>query len=75
MSNGVPYTAPVSRDGGETYDFEIDPGSRAIAVRVSREAVEDYVAKRGLREPATDGERLHYLGLGPIKGIPSTVRM
>lgn len=58
---GITYTAPMSRNGGENYEFDVNTGSRTILVRVSREAIEDYVGKKGLLEPTTDEKRLEWL--------------
>lgn len=59
--NGITYTAPVSRNGGENYAFDVNTGSRTILVRISREAIEDYVGKLGLPQPTSDEKRLEWL--------------
>ena len=58
---GITYAAPVLRNGGENYEFDVNTGSRTILVRVSGEAVEDYVGKKGSPEPTSDEKRLEWL--------------
>lgn len=57
----VRYTSPVPRDGGEHYDFELMNGSQEILVRVTREAIEEFVSARGVPEPTCNADRLHFL--------------
>ena len=60
MTGDVTYTAVEPTNGGEVFAFEIQRGSSQFKVQISREAIEDYVAKRGLNTPRTPDELLHY---------------
>lgn len=60
MTSGITYTAPQPVNGYEAFDFEINGGSSPIQVRVSREAIEDYVAKQRVNAPTTPEDLLHF---------------